>query len=477
MTAKRSPPKTLVIDARITDAGIDILVNEDAFPIRYPQEIWAQYPQHLKKILRDNLAYSTTLYLPQMFGLPRAELKTSRPIAETFLFKNGIYDMPICALTDEASSVKYVQDFFNTDWAFKDNEIATPDAVDFSRKEGEPPRAIVPFSFGKESLLSFALSRELGIEPVPVLFIEPANTFEYEHKKGLIEKFQKEFDTTVYVVEFSPGIFRYGTYWGLKTELGWGLHTTEYAALLTLPFAYALNAQYTFPGNEQSCNDIFIDREGIRTYKAGYDQHSDWLAQQTLLATMLLGRKMEVISLMEPLYELAITFMLHHRYPEIGKYQMSCFADSEHGRSHRWCQHCTKCGYMYALCCGVGVPPAQAGFTENLFEKKFEGIYDHFFGYDPKHPIYGSQDELGTAFMLAERAGHTGESMDRFRKGLLPHMQEREEQLLEQYLGLSPEWNLPTAFREPLMKIFAEETKLVREQVRQASGTVAAPHG
>ncbi|MBU0458990.1 hypothetical protein KJ652_04130 [Patescibacteria group bacterium] len=460
-------PASLIIDARITDEGIDIFVNDDSFPIRYPKEIWSQYPQNLREILRDNLAYSTTLYLPQMFGLPKAQMRTSRPIAETFLFKNGIYDMPICALTDNASSMEYVKNFFNTDWSFADNNIATPRSVDFSLQNAKPQRAIIPFSFGKESLLSFALSREIGMEPIPVLFIEPANIFEYEHKKELIERFQKEFDTTVHVVEFSPGIFRYGTFWGLKTELGWGLHTTEYA-LLTLPFAYALNAQYTFPGNEQSCNDIFNDREGVRTYKAGYDQHSDWLSQQTLLATLMLGRKIEVISLMEPLYELAITGILHRRYPEVGKYQMSCFADSEHGRLYRWCQRCTKCGYMYALCCGSGVSPQKAGFKDNLFSKEYEEIYEHFFGYDPKHPIYGSQDELGTAFMLSERAGYSGESMDRFRKEILPFMIKRQEQLLDKYLGINSEKNLPPTLSDPIMKIFAMETEALKEKARSS---------
>lgn len=169
---------------------------------------------------------------------------------------------------------------------------------------------------------------------------------------------------------------------------------------------------------------------------------------------------------MEPLYELAITYILHNRYPEFGKYQMSCFADSEHGRSYRWCQRCTKCGYMYALCCGVGVPPKQAGFNANLFSKEHNEIYEHFFGYDPKHPIYGSQDELGIAFLLAERTGHSGESIDRFRKELLPHMQKREGQLIEKYLGLNTEKNLPPALRDPIINIFTMETDVVKEKVR-----------
>jgi len=450
-------PTSLTIDARITDEGMDILVNEEAFPIRYPPGIWEQYPQDRKEILRDNLAYSTTLFLPQMLGVRTVQMRTNRPAAETFLFKNGIYDMPSSAQSDEASSLAYIKDFFNTNWSFANNKIATPDSVDFIKRKDTPIRAIIPFSFGKESLLSFALSRELGMEPVPVLFIEPSHMFEYEHKKGLIEKFQKEFSTTIHVVEFGPGIFRYGTYWGLKTELGWGLHTTEYAALLTLPFAYALNAQYTFPGNEQSCNDIFIDREGVRTYKAGYDQHSDWLSQQTLLATLLLGRRIEVISLMEPLYELAITAILHHRYPEIGKYQMSCMADSSEAEHSRWCQNCTKCGYIYALCAGCGVDTKQIGFSKNLFAEQHAGVYRTFFEYDPQNPVYGSQEELGLAFLLAKRLNQKGASIERFAKEVQPKIEKEEKRLRRQYLGVNASPNLPEEILPRLQSIFSEE--------------------
>lgn len=453
--SNRNVPRTLLIDAQITDVGIDILVNEDRFPIRYPREIWAHYPDHLKTVLRDNLAYSTTLFLPQMFGVTDVTFKTPRPASETFLFKNGIYDMPICALTDGASSRDYIAKFFNTDSRFATNDIALPAQVDFSPPE-TAPRAIVPFSFGKESLLTFALCRELKIDPVPVLFVEPANTFEHAHKLKLIEEFRREFGIDIHIVEFSPGIFRYGTFWGLKTELGWGLHTTEYA-LLALPFVHAFDATYVLSGNEHACNDTFIDNEGMRLHEAGYDQHSDWLSQQTLLASLLYGRKVQILSFMEPLYEIGITRILHRRFPQIGRYQMSCMADSEHARDRRWCQRCMKCGFMYALLSAADIPPTNVGFTENLFDADHSELYDYFFEYDPRRPNYGSQNELGLAFLLAERNGYEGASIERFRRELLPHMREKEQQLRDTYFTAAPDENIPTHLRELLLSIFREE--------------------
>ena len=253
-------------------------------------------------------------------------------------------------------------------------------------------------------------------------------------------------------------MLRYGRHWGLDTELGWGLQTTEYS-LLCLPFVHAFEADYIILGNEQSCNDHFFDKEGTLTYKAGYDQHGDWATQQGLLSSMLMGRNIQVVSFMEPLYEIAITRILHNRYPAYGKYQMSCMADNDQAAVNRWCQHCVKCGYMYALCCAAGLDLDKVGFTENLFDETHSGIYDHFFAYDPKAPEYGSQEELGLAFLLASRRGHRGGSMGRFRKELSSSFENEKSNssLIRQYLGLHSDGNIPPDLKPALLKIYHEE--------------------
>src|SRR3989338_178737 len=363
-TAKKLP-KNLRVNARITARGIIISLNGESFPVVYPKEIWSRYPTSLKEILRDNLAYSSTLFVPQMLNRKEIQYATARPLSETFLYKNGIYDMPISATVDGASSTEYIKRFFNSHYCFPQNRIRLPRKIIISKPTTKT--AIVPFSFGKESFLTFALCQELGIRPILVYFIEPTHRYEYLHKKVLMEKFKKDLGLKVYTVANNPGIFRYGARWNLTTELGWGTHTTDYV-IMCLPFAHYFKASFIFLGNEQSCNDAFIDNENVLTYKAAYDQHCEWTGQQGLLATMLSGKQIEVASLLEPLYEIAETKILHQRYPKYGRYQMSCEAKTEHAKRKRWCQACTKCSYMYALCAAFNIDLEKVGFTENLFE-------------------------------------------------------------------------------------------------------------
>ena len=106
--------KPIHVEATIEERGINIIVNGCVLPIVYPSRVWQAYPQQLKEVLRDNIALSSTYFVPQILGKNYIAYNTSRPISEAFLFKNGIYDMPNSALTDGVSSLSYIKKFINT---------------------------------------------------------------------------------------------------------------------------------------------------------------------------------------------------------------------------------------------------------------------------------------------------------------------------------------------------------------------------
>src|SRR3989338_4343054 len=278
MSQRGKRPKKLLVDAKITSSGIDIYLNKDRFPIRYPKKIWNAYPKEKKEILKDTLAHSSTFYVPQILGISEISYKTSRPLAESFFFKNQ--------------------------YLFADDQIKTPKEILFKKeKKKKKKRAVIPFSFGKESILSYSLAKELGLEPILVSIVDPSHKYEYFHKKPLVDAFKKKTGVDVHIIEYNPGWFWEGRYWNIFTDLGWCLHVTEYE-ILTLPFISYFDADYVIVGNEQSCKDTYIDKEGVFIYRAGYDQYKDWTQQQALLCSLLLGRKIEVMSLVEPLYEI-----------------------------------------------------------------------------------------------------------------------------------------------------------------------------
>ncbi len=457
MKQKRSAPKKLLIDAKITSTGIDVFVNGDRFPILYPKKVWHKFPKELKEILKDNLAYSSTIFLPQILNLKEIVYKTARPLSETFLFKNGIYDMACSAQTDEKSSAEYVKRFYNTRYIFADERIKTPKRIDL-KNGSKNKRTLIPFSFGKESMLSFALSKELGLEPFLVNTIEPVHIHELTHKKKLIESFKKTMGIHVDTIRYGPGIMRYGHYWDLETELGTGLWVTDYV-MLSLPFIYFHDIYFIALGNEQSCNDVYYDKEEMLTYRSAYDQFREWTSQLSYLSTLLYGKKLEVMSLVEPLYEIAETKVLHKRYSDYGKHQLSCFAMQESARYSRWCQNCYKCAYLYPLFAAFNIDPKSLSFTENLFDKKHAHLYKTFFTRLRNSVYYGSQEELAVAFYLAMKNGATGYSMDRFKKELLPDFIKHKKKYFKKYLGIHPTYNIPPQFKKKIMDIYKKELK------------------
>lgn len=456
MNAKK--PTSLTVDAKITKTGIDVYLNKQKFPITYPKKIWDAYDKKSKEVLKDTLAHSSTFYVPQILRIPQITYKTARTMAETFFYKNGIYDIPYCANVDQKSSTEYLKFFFQTRYLFEDNVIKTPDKINLQKSTKKKKRAIIPFSFGKESMLSCVLAQKLGIEPILVSIVDPSHKYEHKHKKPLIDAFLKETGLTVHTIEYNPGWFWEGRQWGIKTELGWGLHVTEYQ-ILTLPFLSYFDADYVIVGNEQSCKDTYIDKEGVFIYRAGYDQYKDWTPQQGLLLSMLSGKKVEVMSFVEPLYEIAETKLLQEEFPEYGKYQMSCFALEEGARNRRWCQNCGKCAYFFPLFTAFNIDTKKIGFTENLFDKKHAHLYDKFFVRKKGTASYGSQGELATAFYLSMKNGYKGASIDRFRKDLLKKFNAHKKEWYKEYLGVHDTFNILPEYKTKLLNLYKRVLK------------------
>ena len=457
-------PQHLTIDALDSADGPIINVNGENFPVIYSDKVWSKTTDNLKAILRDTLALASTLYLPQILNLREAHYKTARPISECFFLRNGIYDAPYCANVDGKSSIDYLRNFYNTQYLFASEKIKTPYSINFENKNKKSTkRALILFSAGKESLLSFALCRELGIDTVLVSVIHPGFVHEWKHKEPLIKAFEKEFNTTVHTIQYEPGILKEGKHWKLSTELGWGLHVTEYA-LLALPYAEVFDCDFIVCGNEQSCNDIYFDQEDVLIYRAGLDQHKEWTTQQGLLQSLLIGRSLPAHSLLEPLYEITEMKLLHGRYPEVGKYQMSCSASSDGALQKRWCEECEKCAYMYALLRAFDIDPALVGFKSNLFDEAHKDVYETFFTRTEETHYYGNQGELGIGFYLFVKnyPENTDHSIVRFKKELLDTIEKNLAQLKEKYLSVHNTDHFPPEFAKTLFTIFTNELSSIR---------------
>jgi len=159
--------------------------------------------------------------------------------------------------------------------------------------------AIISFTSGKESLLTLALCRELGLEPVLINVTEPSNTHEHKHKIEILRDLNREFGIRYHSVPHEVGLFHDAKWMGARpTSLGWG-NQLMYYLFIYLPFIFHHRARYLFYGNEASCDKETLNNEGFRANYC-YDQSSHWTIQQDIIMRALTGGSARVGSLVGP---------------------------------------------------------------------------------------------------------------------------------------------------------------------------------
>lgn len=444
------------INTRVIDTGIQVTINNKSIRLRYPPSIWMRFPKVHKKILAQNIAFGLTFHLPYLFStLKKMQYQMPVPLSESFFFKGMSLALPSTAIMQSEKSKQVTSNLlrrlFEIDYIFSNAKTEIPPYNRISLSD----HAVMPFTFGKDSLLTFALAKELGLSVHPVYISEPLSPYEEMTKKLLSEPFTKEFKVKIGFLKNSLGMLR-------EAEggwFGWELQLTQYSLML-LPYVYAKRAGYILFSNEQSCDDTIVDEDGFRCNPV-FEQSHGWLLQNSLMASIIGGNSLSIGSLLEPIHEIAITHILHHRYPKIAKYQSSCDL-SEIPESHgRWCENCSKCGRMYIFLLANKVDPKTIGFKHDLLRNKYHHLYTIFggeqikeFGYDQSEA--GINEQL-LAFLLAYQNGHKGPVMQTFIRRHLTQTKKREKLLRQTYFGIHSTKTVPKDFRPKIMRIYKQE--------------------
>lgn len=443
--------------------GIEIEIGRKNYQLTYPAHIWQDFPEVYRQSFADTLTYFSTMHL-SMVNSHRLVYHFPPPAAEPFFFKGMMYSLPETVLTDEKKEVTMsglLKLFYNSQ--FKTEFIGRPRYARFKNvNRNSWKRSIIPFSFGKDSLLTFALSQELGIKPYPVFFREPHQPYENKHKARLSERFFNEFDIDINVFPVSSGWLRQITdkYWG------WDLLLTQYTLLL-IPFIFGIRSRYLFWAHEQSCNETFLDKEGYIVNPV-YEQSYNWLLMSNATARIM-GCNAIMASLIEPIHEIGIMKILHYRYPEIGKYQMSCFADEIEAKNKRWCGKCSKCARMYIFMLALGISPRTVGFTTNMLSLSKKHLFAVF--PDRKSVMDSAFDQSNAArneqllaFTMAAKRGVKGPLMTLFIKHNFKEGKKREKEMRDKYFGIHTSNTLTYELKKPLMSIFEEELRPMRRR-------------
>ena len=357
--------------------------------------------------------------------------------------------------------MSYLKRFYNLEIFFKGGDAALPDFKAGPKFTPDPKTAVIPFTFGKESLATLALCLELGLKPALVYCQEPVQPFEERYKLKKLAELKKQFNVDYYFVKHQPGLFRYGRAFGLKksSEIGWGTQVTL-LTLLMVPFIYALKARYLIFGNEYSNNEWKL-REGWKVFPCA-DQTSAMTKSQNGLINLLTNGQSAVKSSLEPLEEINIFYLLHHRYPKLGRYQFSCSAELPLYRGSPWCHCCYKCVRMYLFAAAAGFDPRQLGFKKNLLDNP--GLWQHYFGRKIKT---GPQAELDFAFYLLHLKKNHSVCVLKFEKEKLPRLK-NWPYYARYFSSLKPCFNLPLSYQKALLKIFREELSCFKKSFPHA---------
>ncbi len=455
--------KKILIKPEIKEKGFLISFNQKDFSVVYPRNIWGKYPLFLKKVLLENLTFALTLHLPCLLDIGSLWYLMSKPSVKDMIGEGFRDSLPATALMKSEKASKYLEKLSQTKYHFNRKEASVPFTLPLRKIRNT---ALIFFTFGKDSLLTYSLCKEIGIKTMPAYVKEPLSQTEDHLKEKLAEKFFEEFKQKILFIKNEAGSLR-EPYKNPSDDgwYGWEMQLTQFG-LIVLPIAFARMTNYLFFSNEQSCNDKFLDKEGFWCNPV-YEQSVEWIQKLGKIVQLLGMENLKVGSLIEPLHELAIIKILHHRYPEIAKYQMSCSSFNEYKiikRKSRWCGNCSKCARIFIFLLANNINPKKVELRNNMLKLKYRQKYalfgcdkDSNYGYDVS--LLGRDEQL-LAFYLAYQNGYKGELIDLFKKLYLKEAKKREKELIKKYFGIHSAETIPEELKDKVLKIYKEELKI-----------------
>ncbi|HAT03556.1 MAG TPA: hypothetical protein DCS29_02140 [Candidatus Magasanikbacteria bacterium] len=445
---------TLKIEAHLLKNGLSITVKNKTYTIIYPAYIWAPLSKETKNMLVDNIVFTSTHFLSVVLDKDTLVYNTNFPLCESFIFRNHIEDILDTERVDGVPFQSYMKKLYNATFEFTDKQTSVPPFVESPGKGIHTLKSpvIVPFTFGKESLFVALMAKKMGMNPILVYFEDPMERYETEYKLKRLSAMGKMLDCPVHFVKNDVGLFRGGLAFGKHSDVGWGVQTTLYT-IMCLPFVYYYNAHHVLYGNEYANNEY----EYAQGWKLNhsYDQTIFWMKQQSVLVNVLSSGRCSVQSMLEPLDEPNIFYLLHSLYPEFGRHQFSCRAEKPLLKGSQWCHKCYKCARMYLFASAFGVDPSAIGFKKNLLIKEMfkDYLFSSLESGDPK--------DLDFAFYTLLQKKVQNEVVDLFKKKRLPHLKSWSW-YVDYYTSLRTMHNVPSVHASKLMSVYRKGLKEFR---------------
>lgn len=446
------------MEIKISNSGKGPLINfkDEKFSIRYKGNLWKNLDREFKKFFLDNYVFLKSVHLPLFLRDTEIKFNTNEPLLKDFFLKMQYMDIPTFSDSIRTSTSELFELFNEVKFYFKPGRPLNPH-LDLSFDKDS---AIVSMSFGKESLLTYAILKELGFKTHPVWVSENGFPLENNSKSRLCNIFKRKFGEKIDRIENNTMLLHKFEHYKIKALTEYSLsHTMTEYGFLFLPYLLKYNSKNLFFGNEQSCNSSYINKEGYVAY-AIFDQSVQWMKEMNIAFNSIFKNKINIGSLVEPLHEISILKILHQRYPQIGKYQSSCFPDmTEKNKRKRWCCRCSKCARIFIMFKALGINPKKMGFHENMLQKQYSDFFPIFNGhkFDNSYDSTGlSKDEQLFAFLLAFKNRSRGYLIDKFKEKYLKEVSSREDEFHKTFFRTHSFETVPPLIKMQLESIFKE---------------------
>jgi len=441
------------ISYQINDDGFSVEILGRKYIVSYPKNLYATLDENFKKLVAENFIYcrvkSLALQTDQalVFGL-------SKPLVKDLVSFGIVNDIPRLAYFTKVETEKLLEIFEgNKDKeSFKNSLLKQDLAI-----KTESNKVILSLSFGKDSLLSYGLLKELGLDMqiVYVKEMEGLNNPEEHFKTQIISEFTKSEAVSMEFLKDNIDEIFYDHQLARPVE---DLENTNGMLAFTLevlPFAYFHRAKYLVFGNEANFSDYY--QVGAHKIYPSFDQSIFYSREENKVISKLTNGQMQMVSLVEPIYNIVEMGILVNRYPELLKYMMSCSPkDSQHDR---WCYDCPMCAKSFIFLKAVGGNPQVSGFNQDFFKVGYKNLYPLFNenitrAYEKPPAV---RDEQLLAFLLAYRRGAKGDLMSLFEEKYLAEAAKREAELRQKFLAIQPMVTVPDFIKDRLVDIYQEE--------------------
>ena len=379
--------------------------------LRFPEEVWESFPA--KEELRNELAYVLTLAPPVILRHPTVWYSTPEP--QFFDIYNDCFELSIPNMVEpirRENSEEILQQFRAVGRHFTGSTRAQPiKRLHF----WNPRRVVLPFSFGKDSLLSLATLHALGYEVILVTIDERVLPRGEAVRCGLRKQLAKDHGLELQTVRNEIQLL---SDWQVLRRPETRLHQVHiYFVYLfaMIPFCIHFGAPTIVFNNEYHNSLPYLHREGYILPHKVMQSHAltERLAR---MAETFSDGQITVSNLIGGMGNYAIHRILHQQYPDFGKYRVTCHL--EVSDFSRWCHDCYRCAQAFIYFMATGRDPFEMGFEESMLEtdkkQHFSLFRESIYPEDGYHRFTADEERL--AFLMADLAGFNGPLLDLFKE-------------------------------------------------------------